>query len=124
MFVFARRYQVSTVRVSGWSRAWVGDAAISEPALDHRLTPTVLTYRDPELFRMKKVIKRILLVLLVLLVLAQVPFIYRRYQTGKLAEKIAQLETQRIANPDFEFKEYKGIIHAHTNIGGHSTGTF
>ena len=49
---------------------------------------------------MKKIIKRILLVLLVLLVLAQIPFIYRRYQTGKLAEKIAQLESQRTTYED------------------------
>ncbi|PYS98176.1 MAG: hypothetical protein DMF63_17310 [Acidobacteria bacterium] len=68
--------------------------------------------------------KRILLVLLVLLVLAQIPFIYRRYETGKLAEKIAQLDAQRTTNQDPTFKEYKGIIHAHTNLGGHSTGSF
>src|SRR5215204_1980091 len=73
---------------------------------------------------MKKVLKRILLVLLVLLVLAQIPFIYRRYQTGKLAEKIAELDEQRTTYSDPNFKEYKGIIHAHTNLGGHSTGSF
>ncbi len=73
---------------------------------------------------MKKIVKRILLVLLVLLVLAQIPFIYRRYQTGKLADKIAQLDSQRTAYTDPDFKEYKGIIHAHTNLGGHSTGSF
>src|SRR5215213_2888750 len=73
---------------------------------------------------MKKVLKKILLALLVLLVLAQIPFIYRRYQTGKLAEKIAQLDSQRTTYSDPRFKEYKGIIHAHTNLGGHSTGFF
>lgn len=71
-----------------------------------------------------KVIKRILIVLLVLLVLAQIPFIYRRYQTGKLAEKIASLDAQRTTYQDPRFREYKGIIHAHTNLGGHSTGSF
>ena len=71
-----------------------------------------------------KIIKRTALALLVLLLLAQIPFIYRRYQTGKLAEKIAQLESQRTPYTDPNFKEYKGIIHAHTNIGGHSSGTF
>jgi hypothetical protein len=65
-----------------------------------------------------------LLVLLVLLILAQIPFIYRRYQTGKLAEKIAQLDAQRTSFEDPHYKEYKGIIHAHTNLGGHSTGSF
>jgi hypothetical protein len=71
-----------------------------------------------------KIVKRILLVFLVLLVLAQIPFIYRRYQTGKLAQKIAELDAQRNPHADPNFKEYKGIIHAHTNLGGHSTGTF
>lgn len=71
-----------------------------------------------------KIFKRILIILLVLLVLAQIPFIYRRYETGKLAEKIAQLDSTRTAYTDPNFKEYKGIIHAHTSLGGHSTGTF
>src|SRR5687767_15690308 len=71
-----------------------------------------------------KIIKRILLVFLVLLILAQIPFIYRRYQTGKLAEKIAQFDSQRTTYTDPNFKEYKGIIHAHTSLGGHSTGSF
>ena len=62
--------------------------------------------------------------LLVLLVLAQIPFIYRRYETGKLADKIAQLDAGRTNYADPNFKEYKGIIHAHTNLGGHSTGSF
>ncbi|MEO8041130.1 MAG: hypothetical protein ABI646_00850 [Acidobacteriota bacterium] len=71
-----------------------------------------------------KIVKRITLALLVLLVLAQIPFIYRRYQTGKLAQKIAELDAQRTTYTDPNFKEYKGIIHAHTNLGGHSTGSF
>lgn len=73
---------------------------------------------------MRKILKRIFLVLLVLLVVAQIPFVYRRYQTGKLAAKITQLEAQRTTSADANFKEYKGIIHAHTALGGHSTGTF
>ena len=71
-----------------------------------------------------KIFKRILIILLVVLLLAQIPFIYRRYQTGKLAEKIASLDAQRTTYQDPNFKEYKGIIHAHTNLGGHSTGSF
>jgi hypothetical protein len=75
-------------------------------------------------FEEVKIFKRTLLVLLVLLILAQIPFIYRRYETGKLSEKIAQLDAGRTAYSDPNFKEYKGIIHAHTNLGGHSTGSF
>jgi len=71
-----------------------------------------------------KIFKRIILALVILLLLAQIPFIYRRYETGKLAERIAQLDAQRTNYTDPNFKEYKGIIHAHTNVGGHSTGSF
>ena len=71
-----------------------------------------------------KVFKRILLVLLAVLLLVQIPFIYRRYETGKVAEKIAELDAQRVNREDPKYKEYKGIIHAHTSLGGHSTGGF
>jgi len=73
---------------------------------------------------MKNLIKKVLLGLLIVLLLIQIPFIYRRYQNGKLAEKINQLQSQRTARPDPNYNEYKGIIHAHTSLGGHSTGTF
>ncbi len=73
---------------------------------------------------MKKYLKKILLVLLVVILLVQIPFVYRRYQTGKLAQKISESQANRIVRTDPNFNEYKGIIHAHTNLGGHSTGTF
>jgi len=68
--------------------------------------------------------KQILLILLAVILLAQIPFIHRRFQTGNLTKKIDQLQSQRtnLSNPNFN--EYKGIIHAHTNLGGHSTATF
>ncbi|HEY0426260.1 MAG TPA: hypothetical protein VGC76_00510 [Pyrinomonadaceae bacterium] len=71
-----------------------------------------------------KLWKKIALILLGILLLIQIPFIYRRFQIKNLAEKINSLNAQRkqIENPDF--KEYKGIIHAHTFLGGHSTGSF
>lgn len=71
-----------------------------------------------------KILKRTILALLILLLLVQIPFIYRRYQTGKLAEKIAQLDAQRPVTEHPQYREYKGIIHAHTSLGGHSTGSF
>ncbi len=73
---------------------------------------------------MKKALKRIFLVLLAILVAIQAPFIYRRYKVGKLAEKIATLNAERTERTDDRFNEYKGVIHAHTNLGGHSTGGF
>lgn len=71
-----------------------------------------------------RIIRKVLVVFLFLLVLAQIPFVYRRYQLRTVAEKIAQTEAGRSAAPDSGYKEYKGIIHAHTSLGGHSTGSF
>jgi hypothetical protein len=73
---------------------------------------------------MNKYLKRLFLVLLAIILLAQIPFIYRRYQTGLLAGRIAELQIHRVSRTDPDFKEYKGIIHAHTSLGGHSTGSF
>lgn len=68
--------------------------------------------------------KKILLIFFAILLLAQIPFVYNRYRFGQLHDKIAALQTERIENPSANFKDYKGIIHVHTAIGGHSTGTF
>ena len=76
------------------------------------------------LFIAMKLWKKILLALLAVVLLAQIPFIYNRYKFGQLHDKINQLQTQRIENPNQNFKDYKGIIHVHTAIGGHSTGSF
>lgn len=73
---------------------------------------------------MKRLIKRILLIVLAILVAIQAPFVYRRYEIGRLAGKIRELNQTRSSAADPRFKEYKGIIHAHTSLGGHSTGTF
>lgn len=73
---------------------------------------------------MRKLVKKVLLILLAVLVAIQVPFIYRRYKIGKLAEQVRQLNGARKPAADVKYKEYKGIIHAHTSLGGHSTGTF
>lgn len=71
-----------------------------------------------------KLRKKILLVLLAILLLAQIPFIYRRVQIGNLADKINTLNSQRKEIIDSNFNDYKGIIHAHTFLGGHSSGHF
>lgn len=76
---------------------------------------------------MKKLLKRILFILLAVLIAVQAPFIYRRYKLGQLAGKVADLKRVSAENPPSisgKFKEYKGIIHAHTSLGGHSTGSF
>ncbi|HEX8286506.1 MAG TPA: hypothetical protein VF556_00835 [Pyrinomonadaceae bacterium] len=68
--------------------------------------------------------KKILLILFAVILLAQIPFVYNRYRTGKLSARISGLQANRtnLTNPDYN--EYKGIIHAHTSLGGHSTGHF
>jgi hypothetical protein len=67
--------------------------------------------------------KKLLLLLLVLILLSQIPFAYRRYKLGRLHAAIQQANSQRVTNQD-SFVEYKGTMHVHSFLGGHSTGTF
>lgn len=71
-----------------------------------------------------KILKRILLSILVIILVFQIPFIYRRYKIGQLAAKVAQADAGRTGRSNSQYREYKGIIHAHTSLGGHSTGGF
>lgn len=69
--------------------------------------------------------QKILFVLIVLILLSQLPFAYRRRRLANLRETIQQLATQReSAALDPVFREYKGVVHVHSFLGGHSTGTF
>jgi hypothetical protein len=69
--------------------------------------------------------RKFLLALLVILVLSQAPFAYRRYRLKRLQNTIQQLGSQRIPNDTAtEYVDYKGVIHVHTSLGGHSSGTF
>src|ERR1041384_7154018 len=67
----------------------------------------------------------ILLLVLLLLVLSQIPFAYRRYKLSRLNSAIQQLNSQR-ATPARQngFLDYKGVVHVHSFLGGHSSGTF
>ncbi len=71
-----------------------------------------------------KLWKKIILFLFAAIVLAQIPFVYRRIQTGNLAAKIANLDAQKQVRVNSKFDEYTGVIHVHTSLGGHSTGNF
>ena len=71
-----------------------------------------------------KLWKKILLVLFFVILLAHIPFIYNRYQFGNLHEKINQLQNQKTSLSNQNYNDYKGVIHVHTFLGGHSTGTF
>src|SRR5688572_26767652 len=69
--------------------------------------------------------KKLLLVLLLAVLLSQIPFAYRRYRLGRLHSAIQLLNSQRSpATYDSTFAEYKGVIHVHSFLGGHSTGNF
>jgi hypothetical protein len=68
---------------------------------------------------------RVALVLLLLLALSQTPFIYRRYRLGRLHETIVQLNAGRVVAPlSNDYTDYKGVMHVHSMLGGHSTGNF
>lgn len=69
--------------------------------------------------------RKVLLTLLVVVLLSQAPFAYRRYRLNRLRDAIQQLATQRITSDGAnDYVDYKGVIHVHTSLGGHSTGTF
>ncbi|HBB86325.1 MAG TPA: hypothetical protein DC047_01770 [Blastocatellia bacterium] len=68
--------------------------------------------------------QKLLLVLLAILICSQIPFAYRRYRLGRLSDAILQINSQRQPKPDEKFGEYKGVVHVHSFLGGHSTGTF
>ena len=70
--------------------------------------------------------RRLKVALVVLLVGAatQAPFACRRYRLGRLHAAIQSLNAQRQPAPaDDPFDDYAGVLHVHTNLGGHSTGT-
>ncbi len=68
--------------------------------------------------------QKLFLVLLALIICSQIPFAYRRYRLGCLHAVIQQINSQRQPKPDDKFIEYKGVLHVHSFLGGHSAGTF
>ncbi len=69
--------------------------------------------------------KFILLVIVLLLLFSQLPFVYRRYKLRRLNATIQQLNSQRLApDPNYPLVDYKGVVHVHSFLGGHSAGTF
>jgi hypothetical protein len=68
--------------------------------------------------------RKVFLAILLLLLLSQFPFAYRRYRLYRLQSAIQQLAAQRHPITSDEYVDYKGVIHVHSFIGGHSTGAF
>jgi hypothetical protein len=69
--------------------------------------------------------RKVLLALAILLVVSQLPFAYRRYKLGRLNAQIQVLNSSRKA-PELnqKYAEYKGVMHVHSFLGGHSRGSF
>ncbi|MEO8434275.1 MAG: hypothetical protein ABI596_05225 [Pyrinomonadaceae bacterium] len=69
--------------------------------------------------------KKVGIILLGVVVLSQIPFAWRRYRLGRLNKSIQQLAAQRtVPQPPGISRDFKGVIHVHSFLGGHSTGTF
>ncbi len=68
--------------------------------------------------------KKLALGLLVLFVAVQIPFCWRRFQLGAVNSKINELNTNRLETHNEGFRHFKGVIHVHTALGGHSAGSF
>lgn len=68
--------------------------------------------------------RKISLAILLFLLLSQLPFAYRRYRLYRLQNAIQQLASQRVPLSSDEYVDYKGVIHVHSFLGGHSTGGF
>lgn len=69
--------------------------------------------------------KKLILILLAFLLLSQVPFAYRRYRLRRLDSAIRQLYSERVGPArDDGLTEFKGVMHVHSFLGGHSSGNF
>jgi hypothetical protein len=69
--------------------------------------------------------KKAALIILALFLLFQIPFIYRRVRLGNLRNAIQQVNSQRVLEESASaYADYKGVIHVHSSLGGHSTGNF
>jgi len=71
------------------------------------------------------VFKKIVIAVVLVLLLSQIPFAYRRYKLRKLSAAIERINSQRTPNPiSNTYREYKGVVHVHSFLGGHSSGSF
>ena len=61
--------------------------------------------------------------LILFAIISQAPFIYRRHQLSLLRDAIAALNGDRNQSQNSGFVDYNGVMHVHSNLGGHSTGT-
>lgn len=67
--------------------------------------------------------KKILITVVAVFLLAQIPFACRRYKLRKLGAAVREINDQR-QQVNTNYAEYKGVVHVHSFLGGHSSGTF
>jgi hypothetical protein len=69
--------------------------------------------------------KKAALIFLAVFLLFQIPFIYRRIRLGNLYNSIRQVNAERVVDQTASaYTDYKGVIHVHSSLGGHSLGNF
>ena len=69
--------------------------------------------------------KKAALIILAVFLLFQIPFIYRRIRLGNLYSAIRQVNAARVVDQTASaYTDYKGVIHVHSSLGGHSFGNF
>jgi len=69
--------------------------------------------------------KKLLLLSVAFVLVAQIPFAYRRYKLGRLSAAIQVVNSERRTSETQDgYVEYRGVIHVHSFLGGHSEGTF
>src|SRR5690349_8170332 len=69
--------------------------------------------------------RKIFIALVALIILSQIPFAYRRYRLRRLQNTIQQLANEHTSSSNATgYVDYKGVIHVHSFLGGHSTGSF
>ncbi|MDT4953345.1 MAG: hypothetical protein QOJ02_1483 [Acidobacteriota bacterium] len=67
--------------------------------------------------------KKVALILLAVFLLFQIPFIYRRIRLGNLYSAIRRVNAERVVDQTASaYTDYKGVIHVHSSLGGHSYG--
>ena len=69
-------------------------------------------------------VRKILLISLAVVLFAQIPFVYRRYRLRQLSAAVEAINSSRSVENSADFVEYKGVVHVHSFLGGHSSGTF
>lgn len=69
--------------------------------------------------------KKVVLIALLAFLLFQIPFIYRRIRLGNLRSAIRQVNAERVVDQNASaYADYKGVVHVHSSLGGHSNGNF